>query len=81
MIVYTCTSLFHIVRFEGIYRHCLFHHFCICSHNIHSLSNCIHAHLIKAIGHEDKIGAAEPKLCNEQKQIHSESIMSCELIV
>ena len=63
----------------NIYSHCLFHLLCACPHNIHCFSNCIHTHLIKAIGHEDKVGTAESKLCNEQKQIHSKSIMSCEL--
>ena len=43
-------------------------------HNIHSLSNDIHTHLIKAVAHEDKVGTAESKLCNEQKQIHSKPI-------
>jgi hypothetical protein len=41
---------------------------------IHSLSNDIHTHLIKAVGHEDKVDTAESKLCNEQKQIHSKPI-------
>ena len=64
---------------EHIYSHCLFDLLCAYSHNIHCFSNCIHTHLIKAIGHEDKVGTAESKLCNEQKQIHSKSVISCEL--